>query len=56
MIGSFAKTLFGDLRNVAVVATLLGIEAALIRFGYGREAVFAVPVATMAAVVWLTRH
>lgn len=41
MIGSFVKTLFGDLSNVAVVAALLAVEAALIRSGFGWEAVFA---------------
>lgn len=56
MIGAFAKTLFGDRHNVAVVLILLAIEVALVRLGYGREGVVAVPLATMAGVVWLMRH
>lgn len=49
----FLKTLFGDMRNVAVVAVLLAIEVVLVRTGYTREAVILVPLATMAGVTWL---
>lgn len=49
----FLKTLFGDVRNVAVVAVLLAVEVVLIHTGHGREAVIVVPLATMAGVTWL---
>ncbi len=49
----FLKTLFGDVRNVAVVATLLAIEIVLVRAGHGREATILVPLATMVGVAWL---
>ena len=52
-MGPFLKTLFGDARNVAVVAALLAIEAALVRTGHGREATLLMPLATMAGVAWL---
>ena len=52
-MGPFFKTLFGDARNVAVVVAILLLEAALIRFGLGREAVFLVPLATMLGVLYL---
>ena len=49
----FLKTLFGDARNVAVVAVLLAIEVALVRTGHGAAAILAVPAATLAGVSWL---
>ncbi len=52
---AFLKTLFGDARNVAVVALLVAVEAGLVRAGLGREAVFLVPLAVMAGVAWLAR-
>ena len=52
-MGPFLKTLFGDVRNVLVVAVLLAIEVTLARTGHGREAVILVPLATMAGVAWL---
>jgi len=52
-MGPFLKTLFGDARNVAVVAVLLAIEVVLVRTGHGREATVLVPLATMAGVAWL---
>ncbi len=52
-MGPFLKTLFGDARNVAVVAVLLVIEVVLVRTGHGREATVLVPLATMAGVAWL---
>ena len=52
-MGSFLKTLFGDARNVAVVAVLLAVESVLIHTGHGREATILVPLATMAGVAWL---
>lgn len=52
-MAGFLKTLFGDARNVAVVAVLLAIEAIMVRAGYGRAATVLVPLATMAGVTWL---
>lgn len=52
-MGPFIKTLFGDARNVAVVAAILVLEFALIRMGMQREAVLLVPLATLAGVAWL---
>jgi hypothetical protein len=52
---AFVTTLFGDLRNCAVVAALIAGEAAMVHGGFAREAVFAVPVATLAGVLWLAR-
>ena len=52
-MGPFLKTLFGDARNVAVVAVLLAIEVVLVHTGHGREATVLVPLATMAGVAWL---
>jgi hypothetical protein len=49
----FFKTLFGDTRNIAVVAVLLALEATLIHIGHGREATILIPLVTMAAVTWL---
>lgn len=52
-MGPFLKTLFGDARNVAVVAVLLAVEVVLVRTGHGREATVLVPLATMTGVAWL---
>ena len=52
-MGPFIKTLFGDARNVLVVASVVVLEFVLIRSGLGREAALLVPAATMAGVVWL---
>ncbi len=52
-MGPFLKTLFGDARNVAVVAMLPAIEVLLVRTGHGREATVMVPLATIAGVTWL---
>ena len=52
-MGPFLKTLFGDARNVVVVAVLLAVEALLIHTGHGREATIQMPLATMAGVAWL---
>ncbi len=52
-MGPFIKTLFGDARNVAVVALVVAIGWALIHSGFGREAVLLIPVATMVGVAWL---
>lgn len=55
-MGPFIKTLFGDARNVGVVATIILPELALVRSGLGREAVLLVPVAAMGGVAWLARQ
>lgn len=52
-MGPFVKTLFGDARNVAVVAAIVVLELALLRSGLQREAVFLVPTATIAGITWL---
>ena len=52
-MGPFLKTLFGDARNVAVVAAVLAAEAVLVHTGHGPAATVLVPVATMAGVAWL---
>lgn len=54
-MGPFVKTLFGDARNVAVVAMLLVLEVVLLRAGYGHAATVLVPLATFAGVAVLAR-
>jgi len=52
---NFLSTLFGDLRNCFVVGAVVAGEAILVHAGFAQEAVFAVPVATLAGVAWLSR-
>ena len=52
-MAAFTKTLFGDRRNVAVVAVLLLIDTVLVRTGHGSAAAILVPLATMTGVTWL---
>ena len=52
-MAAFTETLFGDRRNVAVVAVLLLLDAALVRTGHGGAAAILVPLATLAGVTWL---
>ena len=52
---AFLTTLFGDLRNCCVVVAVIASEAALVYGGFGREAAFVVPVATLGGVLWLAR-
>ena len=52
---AFFTTLFGDLRNCCVVGALIASEAAMVHGGLAREAAFAVPVLTLACIVWLAR-
>lgn len=52
---AFLSTLFGDLRNCAVVAAVIAGELAMVHGGLAREAAFAVPLATLAGIVWLAR-
>ena len=51
----FIKTLFGDVHNVAVVAGVLGLTAALEVAGAGRIAWLAMPAMTLAGVAALVR-
>ena len=52
-MSAFLSTLFGDWRNCCVVAALIAGEAAMVHGGLAREAAFAVPVATLAGILWL---
>lgn len=51
----FIKTLFGDFHNVAVVAAILGITAALELAGAARAAWLIMPMLTLCGVAWLVR-
>jgi hypothetical protein len=53
---AFVKTLFGDLRNVAVVAVVVVVAVALIAAGQPDLAAYAVPLLAMAGIIWLARH
>jgi hypothetical protein len=53
---AFFKTLFGDARNVAGVAVVVAVAAALTATGHGAWAVVAMPAACLAAVAWLAGH
>lgn len=50
---AFCKTLFGDLRNLGVVAAIVALEAALAGTGHGREAAYIVPPLILAGIGWL---
>jgi hypothetical protein len=52
---ALAKTLFGDARNAAGVAVIVGVAAGLTWVGQADWAVFAMPVAGLAVVGWLAR-
>jgi hypothetical protein len=52
-VKAFYKTLFGDVRNVGVVAVLVAIEAMLLYSGHGREAVYIVPALILVGIGWL---
>ena len=52
---AFLTTLFGDVRNCCVVAALIASEATMVHGGLAQEAAFAVPVVTLAGIVWLAR-
>jgi len=47
------KVLFGDLRNVAVVALAVALEAALAAAGYDGAAALLVPPCLLLGVGWL---
>jgi hypothetical protein len=53
---ALVKTLFGDVRNVAVVALLVAVAFGLIAAGQADIAVYVVPVLAMAGIVWLALH
>ena len=50
---AFLTTLFGDVRNCCVVAALIVGEAAMVHGGLAQGAAFAVPIMTLAGIVWL---
>lgn len=52
---AFLTTLFGDLRNCCVVIALIAGEAAMVHGGLAGEAAFAIPVLTLAGILWLAR-
>lgn len=54
-MAGFIKTLFGDIRTMAIVAGVLAIEAGLVHTGHGTTAAILVPVATLAGVAYLAR-
>ena len=53
---AFAKTLFGDRRNIAGVALMVALAALLTGLGHADWAVFAMPAAGLGVVAWLARH
>jgi hypothetical protein len=53
---AFAKTLFGDAYNVAAVACVVAVGALAAGVRHPEWAVFAMPLAALAAVAWLVRH
>jgi hypothetical protein len=55
-MSAFIKTLFGDTRNIAGVAVIVAVAAALTALGHPGWAVFAMPVAGLGAIAWLARH
>jgi hypothetical protein len=50
---AFCKTLFGDTRNLGVVAVLMVVETALVYSGHAHEAVFILPPLVLAGIGWL---
>ena len=54
-MNAFIKTMFGDLNNVATVAIILGITAAITASGNERAAWIAMPLLTLCGVAWLVR-
>jgi hypothetical protein len=53
---AFVRTLFGDGWNIAGVAVIVAIGAALTQAGHPGWAVFAMPAGALAAVAWLVRR
>ena len=55
-MSAFAKTLFGDTRNIAGVAGIVAVAAVLTGIGHPDWAVFAMPVIGLAVVGWLAQR
>ena len=53
---AFFRTLFGDARNIAGVAVVVAVAAALTATGHGAWAVVAMPAAALLAVGWLAER
>lgn len=53
---AFVKTLFGDAWNIAGVAGIVAVAAALIGLGRPQWAVFAMPAATLGVVAFLAHR
>jgi hypothetical protein len=53
-MNALIKTLFGDRRNLGVVAAVMAVEFALVRFGAARAATLAVPAVIFAGTIWLS--
>ena len=54
-MSAFIKTMFGDRNNVATVAAILGVTAAIEASGSLRAVWIALPLMTLAGVAWLVR-
>lgn len=50
---AFAKTLFGDGRNIAGVALIVAVAAGFTGLGHPGWAAFAMPAAGLGVVAWL---
>jgi len=50
---AFIKTLVGDTANMAVVAALVAVAAALVHIGQGAAAAFVLPVLALGGTAWL---
>lgn len=55
-MSALVKTLFGDARNIAVVAGVTLAGVALISVGEAAIAGYVVPPLTLAGICWLARH
>jgi hypothetical protein len=53
---ALAKTLFGDGWNIAGVAIIVSVAAALTKLGHPGWAVFAMPTVALGVVAWLAHH
>lgn len=53
---AFAKTLFGDSRNLAGVALIVALAVVLTGFGHSGWAVFVIPATSLGVVAWLAHH
>ncbi|MBU6444012.1 MAG: hypothetical protein KGR48_08870 [Alphaproteobacteria bacterium] len=51
-MNAFFKILFGDIYNLAFVGCVVAAAAAMVHFGAGREAVYAVPALLLAGAGW----